>query len=520
MSRLLGELEVSKPCHLTREADSMDHATAAAALLATHFATSLFPLTVRVIPVIAQIGRLIVHFRRAEVTPQACQQFETQLHAQLRELGRILVEWTFNHLEPHDRCDLPSQMCSEGTWYRRRFKSPNRTVATLFGTITLWRMLYQPVHGVEPSIFPLEIRLGLEAGLATPALAERAAFAATVSTQSAVLASLQRDHGVCWSAASLRTVIAAVVEGMEPHRQDAQVAQILKWLGQAFQSRGSRKPVLAVGRDGLMLPIRGQECYREGATATLSVYDRKGRRLGTVYLGRMPEPGQETLSRQLTALLVAVLAQWTGPLPRLAYVTDGGYQQTRYFRRVLKRMHHPRHSGQRLEWEWVIDYYHACEYIYKMAEALFSDAKRAQGWARKMCRWLKLKPRGIYRVLHSAAALRRRRMVVGKKQEQYRNAYNYLRKRIRFLDYCENRSNHLPIGSGVTEAACKTVFTQRLKQSGMTWNLEGGQRIVDLRVIHLSGVWSEVHQAYLQAKILPGVGTQGGSSAKKPKKVA
>jgi hypothetical protein len=51
-----------------------------------------------------------------------------------------------------------------------------------------------------------------------------------------------------------------------------------------------------VGRDGLMLPIRDQACYREGATATVSVYDRRGRRLGTVYLGRMPEPGQGTLS--------------------------------------------------------------------------------------------------------------------------------------------------------------------------------------------------------------------------------
>jgi hypothetical protein len=29
--------------------------------------------------------------------------------------------------------------------------------------------------------------------------------------------------------------------------------------------------------------------------------------LGTVYLGRMPEPGQKTLSRQLTALITAVL---------------------------------------------------------------------------------------------------------------------------------------------------------------------------------------------------------------------
>src|SRR5512135_1202298 len=198
MSRLLGELEVSNRCHLTREADSMDHATACAALLATHFATSLFPLTVRLIPMIAQIGRLIVRFRRAAVTPQACHQFETQLQVQLRELGRIIVEWTFNHLEPHDRRDMPHQMCFQGVWYRRRSKTPNRTVATLFGTITLWRMLYQPLHGVERSIFPLEIRLGLEARRATPALAEWVAQVATASTQNTVLAALKRDQGVCW----------------------------------------------------------------------------------------------------------------------------------------------------------------------------------------------------------------------------------------------------------------------------------------------------------------------------------
>src|SRR3954453_14882273 len=148
MSRPPGALEVVKPYHRTREADSMDHATATAALLATHFATSLFPLTVRLIPVIAQFGRLIVRFRRADVTPQACHQFETQLQALLRELGRIIVEWTFNHLEPHDRRDMPTQRGFQGVWYRRRSKTPNRTVATLFGTIPLWRMLYQPLHGV------------------------------------------------------------------------------------------------------------------------------------------------------------------------------------------------------------------------------------------------------------------------------------------------------------------------------------------------------------------------------------
>ena len=88
---------------------------------------------------------------------------------------------------------------------------------------------------------------------------------------------------------------------MDAHLHDAQVARVLAWLEQADRSSGDRKPVLAVGRDGVMLPIRGEACYREGATATVSVYDRRGRRLGTVYLGRMPEPGQGTLSRQLTA---------------------------------------------------------------------------------------------------------------------------------------------------------------------------------------------------------------------------
>jgi hypothetical protein len=499
----------------------MDHATCSRLLMATHFATSLFPLTARLVPVITEIGRLIVPFRRAVPTPQACHRFETRLQELLRELGRIIVEWTFNHLEPHDRKDLPAQIESGGTWYRRRGKTPNRKVATVFGTITLWRMLYQDIHGVEPSIFPLEVRLGLESGRATPALAERAARAAVTLPQDAVLAALRDGHGVRWSAASLRAVIAAVAAGMEVHCQEARADRLLSWLEQADRSAGTRKPVLAVGRDGLMLPIRGQACYREGAAATVSVYDRKGRRLGTVYLGRMPEPGQGTLSGQLTALIEAVLRTWGGPPPRLAYITDGGTHQTRYYRRVLRRMSDPHHPGRRLQWRWVIDYYHACEYITKLSEALFSDAREGASWARKMRRWLKEKPRGIYRVLHSAAALRRRRIIAAAaKREQYRAAYAYLRKRMRWLDYRGYRRDHLPIGSGVTEAACKTVFTQRLKQSGMTWKAESGQWIVDLRVIHLSGVWNEVYQSYLGSKEKDEMATQGTTPKRKASKAA
>src|SRR5262249_28217206 len=332
-------------------------------LLATHFATSLFPLTVRLAPLLTEIGLTLVGFRRADPTPRACHRFEARLQEQLRELGRIVIEWIFNHLEPRDRAELPGQIESHGTWSRRRSKTPNRSVATLFGTITLWRTLYQDVHGVEPSLFPLESRLGLEAGRATPALAERATRAAVTHPQDAVLAALRDDHGVRWSVASLRAVIAGVAAGMGAHRHDAQADRLLSWLERADRSSGARKPVLAVGRDGLMLPIRGQACYREGGAATVSIYDRRGRRLGTVDLGRMPEAGQGTLSGQLTALIEAVLRRWTGPPPRLAYITDGGTLQTRYYRRVLLRMSDPHHPGRRLRWQWVIDYYHASGYI-------------------------------------------------------------------------------------------------------------------------------------------------------------
>ena len=61
------------------------------------------------------------------------------------------------------------------------------------------------------------------------------------------------------------------------------------------------------------------------------------------------------------------------------------------------------------------------------------------------------------------------------REEAYWTAYRFLRKHSIWMQYADYRRVGMPIGSGVTEAACKTVFTQRLKRSGMAWNTEGGQ---------------------------------------------
>ena len=249
---------------------------------------------------------------------------------------------------------------------------------------------------------------------------------------------------------------------------------------------------------------------------SLSVYDRKGRRLGTVYLAYTPEPGQATMSGRLTRLLREVLRRLRGPLPRLSYVTDAGENETTYYRKVLRRLRHPL-SGKRLHWQWVVDYYHAALRLATMAEALFGAGQKSYAWTRKMQKLL-LKPGGVGRVLHSAAALRGRHKLRGKRLKDFRRAYRYLQKRRKHMRYAEYRRLGVPLGSGVTEAACKTVYTQRLKLSGMCWKKAGAQTILTLRVILLSGVWAQVFDQALRSFCEVTVrtpGLQGHADARK-----
>ena len=68
------------------------------------------------------------------------------------------------------------------------------------------------------------------------------------------------------------------------------------------------------------------------------------------------------------------------------------------------------------------------------------------------------------------------------------------------MDYAGAAQRGLPIGSGVMEAACKTLVTERLKRSGMRWREEGGQAILTLRGWAQSGrfaaAWSLLSATY------------------------
>jgi hypothetical protein len=440
-------------------------------------------------------------FRCTPVTPKSLLDLENELAALADDACRQVVEREVNRLESDDKRAMPNKVRYHKETYRLNKKTPAR-VATRFGTITLRSFYYLNEEDGAPGLHPLWLRLGIGAGMATPALMERVARLAVDHTQAEVRGWLLREHGLKWSNERLRAALRGFRDGLLPFVAELQQARLLLWLDQAQRSRGKHRPVLATGRDGIMVPMRSGG-YEEASTATVSVYDRRCRRLGTIYLGHMPEAKQTTLSRTLTQLLKATLLAWKGPLPRLACITDKGSAPDEYYHRVLKKMRHPRDS-QPLSWEWVLDFWHVCSYIGKLAEALFgAGTLTAAKWFAKMRRWLRERRHGVSQVLRSATQYLGRCKMSKAHKAEFWKAYRYLRRHRRWMDYAGYRRRGLPIGSGVTEAACKTVFTQRFKRSGMRWHHESGQVILDLRTIYLSGIWNEAFAADLAARELP-----------------
>jgi hypothetical protein len=100
---------------------------------------------------------------------------------------------------------------------------------------------------------------------------------------------------------------------------------------------------------------------------------------------------------------------------------------------------------------------------------------------------LKEKKGGVRRVI--GALEYRRRETSGSRREKIDTELGYFRRNQKRMQYSSYLTESLPIASGVVEATCKTLVTQRLKHSGMQWSPRGGQAILTLRSLAQSGRW-------------------------------
>jgi len=204
-----------------------------------------------------QAEHCLRQFRQGPPTPLAAYTLEQQLKAAFDEAARALLEQEFNRCEPPEKSQAEPKVRYQGQTYRIN-KKTRAEVATSFGPITLWSFLYLCQEDGEPGLHPLHVRLGLQAGSASAVLAERAARWAVDYSQREVRQWLQAEHGLRWSNDRLRRVLRAFRRTAVAFRAEAQQQRLLHWLGEAQRSRGRHRPVLAIGRDGVMVPIRGE----------------------------------------------------------------------------------------------------------------------------------------------------------------------------------------------------------------------------------------------------------------------
>ena len=435
-------------------------------------------------------------FSNGEITPLTISKFELRLERVVRELARRIFEWTLRRVESSDQAEVVSSFEFAGQHYRRNRRTP-KSIDTRFGVITIERWFYQNTQAEMPGIAPLDVRLGLLADRMTPALAEVTGRLAADMPQQATLDILAERFAVRPGVDAYRRVIADIASQVRTVHDDVAIEQLCNWINKARQSDGKTNVLLQVGRDGVFVQTR--PCWEEASCGTLAVYDRNQKRVGTVYLGEMPESEQPTMTARLTKVITGALSQIGNDTPTLRYVTDAGCHPQAYYRDVLAKMKHPV-TNEQLEWSWGVDFFHACEYVTKLAGAIYGTAsEQANRWAEEQRHVLKHDSNGVSRVIRSAAQQRRRVGLKGTKKD-YQSGLGYLKKYRKHMDFADRRSRGEPIGSGITEAGCKVIFNQRLKQSGMRWHRKTGQYIVDLRTATRSGLWSNIWNRLTRSK--------------------
>jgi hypothetical protein len=71
----------------------------------------------------------------------------------------------------------------------------------------------------------------------------------------------------------------------------------------------------------------------------------------------------------------------------------------------------------------------------------------------------------------------------------------YLENHKERMKYAYSVQRNWPIGSGVTEAACKTLIKQRLCKSGSRWKDAGALAVLSIRGLRLTpGRWQKFWQ--------------------------
>jgi hypothetical protein len=236
-------------------------------------------------------------------------------------------------------------------------------------------------------------------------------------------------------------------------------------------------PVASIGMgvDGTYVLIK-EEGWREAMSGTLALYDKKGNRLHTAYIAASPEYGKQQFHEKMSREIERVKARF--PKAKTIGLGDGAQQNWTFLEQ---------HTD-----EQALDFWHSSQYVHKVADAYWGFSEKwkdsKEEWLAKWHHILKHDDSGSTKLLSEFKTLQRE--LRGSKSEAVQKSITYFENHLPLMNYGSLVKRRLPIGSGVTEAACKTVVKARCSISGAGWAHEGVGMVLTLRTLKLSeGNW-------------------------------
>jgi hypothetical protein len=330
-----------------------------------------------------------------------------------------------------------------------------KTYQTPYGEALIERHVYQTSQG-GPTFCPLEreARIILTA---TPRFAKQISHKYAEMSSGRVRTDLASNHG--------RPIARSYVQDLADAVGSVAQAKEESWHYQT-PPQDVTVATIGLGLDGTCM-LMLQEGYRQAMVGTLSLYDGQGERLHTIYVAATPEYGKATFYQRLGREIEHVQALY--PEALLTGVADGAADNWDFL-------------GSYTE-DQVVDFYHATSYLGRAAKAASprSYAGREK-WLDERCHRLKHEP-------GAAAALRTEMEELVNTElredihEGLQEAITYFRNHEHQMQYATRVQAKLPIGSGVTEAACKTLVKQRLCKSGQKWKEQGAGIVLSLRTL-------------------------------------
>jgi len=235
---------------------------------------------------------------------------------------------------------------------------------------------------------------------------------------------------------------------------------------------------ITIGLDGTCMLIH-KDGWREAMCGSIAFYDNQGERLHTIYCSATPEYGKEKFKEKFSREIEQVKEKF----PDVLYIglADGAKDNWTFLRKYTKRL--------------LLDFYHAREYISKAASAIFGrDQTNKKIWEDNFSHDLKHKQgtagRFIKELEEQRANLDSKNFI--ERDEEIRKVITYYKNHKSKMFYARHIKDNLPIGSGVTEAACKTLVKQRMCISGSRWKDDGASCVLALRTLKLTkGRWQQ-----------------------------